>query len=375
MRAYVFTNPALERHAGQFVWLALDNEKKSNAPLRKKLPVDAWPTYLLVDPVTEKVLVRWVGSATVTQLATMFDETYGSYTSPSDTLLAEADRLFGATRYEEAAAAYARVLERAPKGWSGYARTVDARLYALTRSAQFEACVRQAEEALPRVAGVPSFASVAASGLDCAMSLPDSNLHREAMIRSFEAQARSAIEDSTLVIAADDRSGIYGMLVDARHTLGDSLGERATLEQWAAFLEGEAAKAKTPDARAVFDSHRLSAYLELGQPERAVPMLQASERDLPDDYNPPFRLATAYKAMKKYPESMAALERALPKAYGPRKVRILRLRTDVYVATGDAAAADRSRRETLAYAEALPEEQRPESTIAALKKELEPAKQ
>ena len=45
-------------------------------------------------------------------------------------------------------------------------------------------------------------------------------------------------------------------------------------------------------------------YLELGQPERALPMLQASERDLPDDYNPPARLAVAYKAMKRWDEAI-----------------------------------------------------------------------
>jgi tetratricopeptide (TPR) repeat protein len=370
MRATVFTNRALERHAGQFVWLALDSEKKSNAPLKKKFPVEALPTYLIVDPVDEKVMMRYVGSATVTQLATLFDAAAASYTKTSDTLLVRADRLYGEAKYAEAAAAYGSVLSHAPKGWGGYARAVDSRLYSLQRSNGYETCIHQAEAALPQVVGTPSFASVAASGLDCAISLPDSFEHRDAIIRTFDSHARQAIADTSIVIAADDRSGIYGLLVDARHTLGDSLGERSTLEEWAFFLEGEAARARTPDARAVFDSHRLSVYLELGQPERAVPMLQASERDLPDDYNPPFRLGTAYNAMKKYPEALAAVERALPKAYGPRKIRILRLRTTVYAGMGDNAAATKSRQETLAYAESLPEEQQSKTVIADLKKEL-----
>ena len=143
------------------------------------------------------------------------------------------------------------------------------------------------------------------------------------------------------------------------------------LSERAAFLEGEAARAKSPEARAVFDSHRLSTYLALGQPERAIPMLEASEQDLPEDYNPPARLAVAYKAMKKYDEALAASDRALARAYGPRKIGILQTRADIYAAMGDPGAARRTMEETLRYAEGLPPGQRSEKTVASLKKKLE----
>src|SRR4030065_508501 len=54
MKAYVFTDKALQRHAGQFVWLSLDVEKGQNAPYKKKYGIDALPTYFVVDPKTEK---------------------------------------------------------------------------------------------------------------------------------------------------------------------------------------------------------------------------------------------------------------------------------------------------------------------------------
>src|SRR5205085_3769326 len=123
--------------------------------------------------------------------------------------------------------------------------------------------------------------------------------------------------------AADDRSAAYGTLVDARRDAKDDAGALAAAEAWASFLEREASRARTPDARAVFDSHRLGAYLELDQPRRAIPMLQASEKDLPGDYNPPARLAAAYNAMKDWDDALAASERALKLAYGPRRLRIL----------------------------------------------------
>ena len=111
--------------------------------------------------------------------------------------------------------------------------------------------------------------------------------------------------------------------------------------------------------------------MELQQPERAIPMLQASEKDLPDDYNPPSRLAVAYMAMKKPDEALAASNRALPKVSGPRRVQVLQRRSDIFAAKGDAAAAREALEQALASAEALPAGQRSEGQIKALKKKLE----
>ena len=172
-------------------------------------------------------------------------------------------------------------------------------------------------------------------------------------------------------IADDDRSSYLASLMDARKDAGDSTGARKAAEAWSTFLDGAAARAKTPDQRVVFDSHRLSAYIELGQPERAFPMLQQSQRDYPDDYNPPARLAAAYNAMKQWDDAIASTDRALKLAYGPRKLRIYSARVDAYTGKGDAAAARKTLEESIAYAEALPPGQRSESTIAALKKKLD----
>jgi tetratricopeptide (TPR) repeat protein len=160
------------------------------------------------------------------------------------------------------------------------------------------------------------------------------------------------------------------MLVDGEKDLGDTTRARRTAQEWARFLEGEAARARTPEERTVFDSHRLSAYLELEQPERAVEMLLASERDLPDDYNPPARLAVAYLRMERYPDALAASNRAVARVYGPRKVRVLQNHADILTAMADTAGARQALVDALALAESLPEGQRSERTIASLRKKL-----
>jgi hypothetical protein len=373
MRAFVFTDPSLARHAGQFVWLAIDTEKPGNAPVRQKLPIPALPSYFVVDPQDESVILRWVGGATVPQLHEMLDHAeteYARHGPPEDQVLARADRLYGEGKSAEAARTYQEALAQAPPDWTQYSRAVESLLFALEDSGGEAACARLAREAFPRLRHGPSAANIAASGLSCALSLPPGDRERATLVAALEADSREVAADLSLPVAADDRSALLGMLVDARHDAGDEQGAKRAAAQWAAFLEGEAAKAKNPDERAVFDSHRLGAYIEMGQPERAIPMLQASERDLPNDYNPPARLAIAYAELKRWDEALAASDRALAKVYGPRRLSYLRTRADIYSAKGDSAAARRTLEQAIQIAEALPPGQRSPITIAALQKKL-----
>jgi len=64
MRAYVLTDAALTKQAGRFAWLTIDSEKSKNTAFVEKFPVDAWPMFLVIDPKTEKALLKWSGSAT-----------------------------------------------------------------------------------------------------------------------------------------------------------------------------------------------------------------------------------------------------------------------------------------------------------------------
>lgn len=133
------------------------------------------------------------------------------------------------------------------------------------------------------------------------MNCPLPIRNRAALVAAFEKTTRGElVGDFSYATAADDRSGAWIEILTTRQDANDSVGAVAAARDWATFLEGEAAKAKTPDQRAVFDAHRLTVYLELNQPERAVHMLLATQRDFPAHYNPFQRLATAYKAMRRW---------------------------------------------------------------------------
>jgi len=387
MKAFVFTDKALERQAGRFVWLDIDTEKSKNAGVRKRLQIQALPTFFIVNPVDEKVVLRWVGGASRPQLERILEDGRlavvggaragapmaggGAASAAADRALAQADRLYGEGDNVEAAKAYQEALRLAPEDWSRYGRTVESLLFALSQTEDYEVAAKLARDSYPRLKRTSSSANVAATGLDCALSLPSENPLRKELVETLEGAAREVLADSTIPLAADDRSGIYGTLVSAREDAKDDSGAKRTASDWGSYLEGEASRARTPEERTVFDSHRLAAYIEIGEAERAIRMLEASERDFPNDYNPPARLAAAYKAMKRWDEALAASDRALAKVYGPRKLRVLQDRADIYVGRGETTSARRTLEEAVATAESLPLGQRSEGAIAALRKKLE----
>ena len=376
MRAFVFTDPALTSRAGQFVWLELNVDDERNAAHRERLSLEALPTFYVLNPADESVVMRRVDGMTVADMGSFLDEARAAAagalpSSPAEAALLRADRLNGEGKKAEAAAAYREALDAAPAAWPPYGRAVVALLFLQQSLSEQAKCLALAREALPRLGGSPASVMVARSGLDCALGLGKEDAARLAGIAEMEAATRKTVADAGLGAAADDVSTSYLSLIQARKDAGDSAGARKDAEAWAAFLEEQAAAAKTPEQRAVFDSHRLSAYMELQQPERAIPMLQASEKGLPDDYNPPSRLAVAYLTMKKPDEALAASNRALPKVSGPRRVRVLQTRSDIFAAKGDAAASREALEQALACAEALPAGQRSEGQIKALKERLE----
>jgi tetratricopeptide (TPR) repeat protein len=374
MKAYVFTDKGLERYAGRFVWLSVNTEDAKNAAFLKRYPIPALPTMLVLDAKRDTVTLRYVGGATVPQLQKLLtdaEKTYRAKSQPaSDTLLAKADRLASEGQHVDAAKAYDEAIAAAPKSWKKLGRAAESLLFSLSMSSENERCASRALALYPRVKGSSSAATVSSAGLSCAVALDKAHAKRVEWMQKLEAATQEVFDDKKIVMSDDDRSGLYMALIDARDAAGQDEDVVRLKHEWSTFLEGAAARAKTPEQRTVYDSHRVSAYLELGTPEKAIPMLEQSERDFPDDYNPPARLALAYKAMKQYDQALAASDRALARVYGPRKIAVLTTRADIFLEKGDAKAAKETIQQAVEVAKALPEGQRSDRRIASLEKRL-----
>ncbi|AKU98659.1 Chromosome partition protein smc [Labilithrix luteola] len=335
MRAFVLTDPSLAPLANDYVWLTIDTEKDENGAFVSRFPNDVWPTLWVIDPAREHASLKWGGTATADELRELLASTKGEGSE-------------GAQR-AEGMAAFRRGNEAASKGEVAEAerqfraslavpshpqraRAVEALVSLLSSRDDFGACADLAASESASLPSGTSRATVLATGLSCA-----TEGKRTALVASLSDACLRAASDPDPHAAADDRSGLYEAVVEAKKASGDAAGAKAVAQTWAAFLEREAVRAPTKQARAVFDPHRLSAYIALGDPERAVPMLQESERDFPEDYNPPARLARAYFEMKRWGDAKAASDRASAKVYGPRALRVFVLAADVAKAQGDVA--------------------------------------
>jgi tetratricopeptide (TPR) repeat protein len=354
LRSYVFPDPALRRFASRFVWASIDTERDENAAVVDKLSPKVLPTLFVLDPATEKPVVAWPGSLTAPELADLLDDAAAAVSSGNAGGEAAADLLRGhqasaAGKLDDAITAYRAALAAAPANWARRPQAVDALITRLGDDKQPAACVTLAADEAPKMPPGTALADVLRAAMSCAEDLPKTGPER-ARLPALASLGEQVALDTTQPILADDRSDLYDYVLGALKDVGKKGDVERVATEWSSFLEDQAAKAPSPEARAVFDAHRLLAYLALGKPERAVPMLQQSERDFPQDYNPPARLGTAFLAMKKYDDALSSVQHALALAYGPRKLRLFALQADVYQAKGDKPSARKSLADALDFA-------------------------
>jgi thiol-disulfide isomerase/thioredoxin len=370
MQGFVMRDPALAGITRRMVRLEVNTELPANAPFVEKYPIDAWPSLLVIDPEAERIVLRWVGSATVAEVQRLVREGERAL-SPAqagraDSILARADELYAQRRYADAGAAFQEALEVGGRLWRPRALAAEERIQALSFAGDPAACARGAREALP-VLGPGPRARAAAAGLACAATIEDPAVRREA-IGALEPPARRALSGRGLT--PDDRSGLYESLVEARDAVGDEAGAQAEARRWLAYVEAEAARAPTPMARSAFDAARSNAAARLGQPSRALPALLASVRDLPGDFAPRATLSGLYLAMDRPLDALAASDHALELAAGPRRVRVLVIRAQAQRALGRQQDARATLEEAVRLGEGYPEALRPRTPLSQARKLL-----
>jgi tetratricopeptide (TPR) repeat protein len=360
VRSFVLGDKALAKHAGRFVWLSIDIDQDANAPFLTKYPVRGVPTFLVIDPSTEKVVLTRSAGPDRAQFEALFDAgeraLQRTRMDPADAAFDEGEELAGAGKAKEAAEAFRRALSAAPKDWPRHGASVEALVRALTQADAKKECAEVAARETEHGPRDVFWANLVNSAITCASEV--GTVPPELIARGQEALP---------ILAGDDRSCLYDTLVDATH-------DKKVAAEWLQFLEGEAARAKTPSKRAVYDPHRLVAAIALGDPARAIPALQASERDLPDDYNGPARLAIAYLELGRYDDGLAASERALKTVYGPRRLRVEETRATLYRRKGDIATAQKVLDEAIRFGESLPRSLWAEAAVARLRKLLDQLK-
>jgi tetratricopeptide (TPR) repeat protein/thiol-disulfide isomerase/thioredoxin len=364
MREHVLTRPAFGAFEKDLLFASIDTELPKNAAFVEKFPVDMWPTLFFIDPATEQVVFKWLGSADEAQMTALLEAARGADAtwSGADHLLAGGDAKTAAQRYLAAVKS---------GGAASSARVTLSLLSALSVAQQHEACAKATVEQLASLTTAADRVNGLGWGLWCALALPAST-ERAALVTKLVAEARTVLTADDVL--ADDRSGLYEVLVTERQDAKDGVAAEALALEWLAFLEKEAAKATTPAARMVFDPHRVGAALAAKRPERVVDALARSEAERPKDYNPPARLAVVYRELGRLDDALAAAERALRNcAAGPRKLRLYETKASVLERRGDLAGRRRTLEEAVTYAKQLPKAQRSAARLADLERQARDA--
>jgi tetratricopeptide (TPR) repeat protein len=370
MRATVLQDAALVKMAGRFVWLEIDTEKEGNAGFLEKFPIEVWPTFLVIDPATERPVLKWLGTATAADLGTLLADgeraVKGGPGESADALLARADRENAAGKGSAALELWEKALAAGGPSWPRRARTLESLVIGLQSAGQDRRCAGVAIAEGPGIARGQSFANVVSVGLSCANG-SDEPWAREAAGK-LEPLAIEAVKLPGVL--ADDRAGLYDALVTARQKAGDGKGAKARAEEAWKFLVAEREAGKTPEARTMLDAWIVGVAMDLEDPARAIPLLQESEKAAPGDYNPPYRLAVLYLELKRYDDALAASARAAALAYGPRKVRVLAQRATILEAKGDPKGARSALEQAIAYAGTLPRAQQNPRLVERLQARL-----
>jgi tetratricopeptide (TPR) repeat protein/thiol-disulfide isomerase/thioredoxin len=376
MKHFVLSDPALSALSDRVVFASIDTDRPEAAAFLAKHNVKAWPTFFVIDPASDKVVGYWAGSASLREMRALLEESVatmrGNALDPAGRAFAAARAAHGAGDLAAAAQRYKEALAAAPPAWPNRGAAYVGWIESLAGAKAWSECAAVGQAHAAEVNGSSAPGDFASYLLSCAEKLPagpeQAAARKAAVTRLQEITARPPADASV-----DDRQDAYATLAEGLEALGDAAGARAAQEARVALLEQAARAARSPMEAQTFDYARAGAYVALGRGEEAVKMLTQRERELPDSYEPPARLAGVLYKMGKMDDALAAVDRAIARAYGPRKLRYLKLRADILAKKGDHAGALAAVRDEVKGWESLAPGQASPEQLAEAKRRLEEA--
>jgi thiol-disulfide isomerase/thioredoxin len=363
MQRFVLADPGMQSVADAVVWAAVETERERNKAVVEKYPIDAWPTFLIVDPDGEAVLGRFLGAGSVHDLRAFVQDGVRAYQQkgkPKDPAWAaqrEGDAARNRGDVKAAAAAYGKAVQLSKADDPQRAERLNLYMSALIRAKEDRTCV---QTGLREARNTPDSAlgsDFLAFSFNCAQDLPKGDEEAARMRQLAIERQREILAKPGAPLSADDRSDALATLAEMLDVAGRHEEAVAAMGERAQVLEAAAAAAPDATMASTFDAHRTETYLYLKQPEKAEQLLAQREKEMPQDYNPPARLARVLYEQKKLPEAEASIDRALSKMdRGQRRVGILGLKAKILQAQGKSATA--VWREQLEVLRSLPKTQR-----------------
>ncbi len=357
MQHYVLGDPSLRPLADQVIFAAIDTDRPENSAFLERHPIKALPTFLVIDPADERALGYWVGSGSVGEMRSLIEESVraraGNEGDPASRAFAEARAAHAAGKLDVAEVAYRKAVEGSAPAWPQRSAAVLGLLETLRGKKAWQACADVGARHLAELRGAVLPVDATAYLLECAGELPEGPA-RKALQAQATRRLQQLCDSPPEGTTVDDRADALDILSGALTEAGDVASARAAQEKRLAMMEQAARAAKTPEEAQTFDYGRANAYVALGRAPEAVRMLEQREKELPTSYEPPARLASVLHRSGHPAEALVAVDRALSRAYGPRRLRYLSLRASILQKLGDSARELTTLREEVKGHEALP---------------------
>jgi thiol-disulfide isomerase/thioredoxin len=378
MKHTVFLDPGMVPLADRFVWLAIDTDRPENATAVGKFPPQVWPTFYVIAPADESVQGRYLGSASLAQFREFLHQSEQAFLESQGPGLAEdsllgrvraGDRAVVAGNWKAADAAYSAALAAAPPDWPRRPDVLVTLISARYKSDDSEGCVALAEAEIDHTGKSVSAADFSYYANTCAGEIADARRARRLRER-LAARVAAVVDDPEAPLAVDDRSEGLHILREIRLALGDTAGARKLAERQRALLDRAWAEAPTPFAAMTYAWPAAEVYVYLGEGQKLVPVLEKLEAELPNQYDPPYRLAWVHLQTGALDAALSAASRALERAYGPRKARAQALVADIHAKRGDHASEIAARKAVVAIYEALPDGQKQPVALAQAREAL-----
>src|SRR5689334_5761926 len=243
MQRFVLADAGMKPVADAVVWSSIETERERNKAVVEKYPVDAWPTFLIVDPDDEAVLGRFLGSGTVQDMRALVQDGVRAYREkgkpkePAWSAQRDGDAARNRGDVAAAVAAYGKAVELSKPDDPQRPERLNLYMAALRKAKDDRACVqtglREARNTPDTAVGV----DFQAFAFGCAQNLPKGDRDAALMHDLAMARVREILAKPGAPLSADDRSDALASLAEMLDVAGKHSEAVAAMHERAQVLE------------------------------------------------------------------------------------------------------------------------------------------
>ena len=359
----------LDRYAGQFVWLELNFDKGENRAFFDKYGAISTPTFYIIDPRDEHVVVTQAGAMSLAELNQFLDRGTAAVVtktrSPADAALARGDALL-AKKPDNAVQEYREALRVAPASWPNRELVQASLVTALQTAGQYRQCAETAVAEATNMTRTAMFGRTLVGGMWCVVSADEAPWTKQ-LAGKLEPLAKEALSLRTTV--RDHRDELYRTLMYLSLARDDKPQAAAWGDRW--LNELDTRNPASDEERSAVDIARVEDIQTFGDPRRILSALLASERAMPTSWNASLRVAQMESAAKNYGQAVAACDRGMTRNPGPAgESWLLRVKADALTQMGKTTEARTALETALRSAEAIPNKRSRDNTIHNIRQAL-----